>query len=67
MSIDHAAAARTDLLPYARLPGPPGVPLLGNALQVKPEQFHQQLEAWAAQYGPRFRFRITHRKFMAIT
>ena len=33
--------------PYLDVPGPKGLPLLGNAHQIKPESFHRQLEGWA--------------------
>jgi hypothetical protein len=29
------------------MPGPKGWPVLGNLPQIKPEQFHRQLGAWA--------------------
>jgi cytochrome P450 len=52
-------------LPIARtprrvqdLPAPKGIPLLGNALQIKPLQLHRQLEDWAAALGSPFRIRI---------
>jgi cytochrome P450 len=57
----------TASLPLSGLPGPRGWPVLGNALQIKPEAFHRQLEAWAQQYGGKFRFRIASRQFLAIT
>jgi cytochrome P450 len=41
--------------------------VLGNALQIKTEAFHQQLEAWGRQYGDKFAFRIASRHFLAIT
>ncbi|HSW18706.1 MAG TPA: cytochrome P450 [Ramlibacter sp.] len=62
-----AASAVLATSRYDALRGPPRMPVLGNALQIKPEIFHQQLEEWARVYGPRFRFQITSRKFMAIT
>jgi cytochrome P450 len=40
------------------LPGPPGWPLLGNSLQVRPHRIHLDVEAWARQYGPLFRMRL---------
>lgn len=40
----------------ADLPGPRGLPLLGNALQLKPHDLHQTLEDWAHAHGPMFRF-----------
>jgi cytochrome P450/nitrite reductase/ring-hydroxylating ferredoxin subunit len=40
------------------LPGPPRLPLLGNALTLKIDQLHLQLEAWGRQYGTPYRFAI---------
>jgi cytochrome P450 len=37
------------------LPGPPSLPLVGNALQVDRELIHQNVEQWARRYGPLFR------------
>ena len=39
----------------ADLPAPPGLPLLGNLLQLKPEEFHNQLEHWAGKLGTPYR------------
>lgn len=46
------------------LPGPRGLPLLGNALQVQPERFHQQMDDWLRKYGDPFTFTIGSRQFM---
>ena len=48
------------------LPGPKGVPLFGNALQFKPELLHQQLEAWAREYGPFYKMRLGPRRLMVV-
>lgn len=48
------------------LPGPPGVPLLGNLLQVKPARMHLQVEQWSRQYGPLFQFRLARRRFVVV-
>jgi hypothetical protein len=40
------------------LPGPGGLPLIGNALQARGESLHQTLEHWSREYGTSFRFRI---------
>ena len=42
----------------ADLPGPKGIPLLGNALQIAPERFHLQLEQWARDFGPYYRLKL---------
>nr|WP_315252321.1 cytochrome P450 [uncultured Duganella sp.] len=38
-----------------QLPGPRPWPLAGNLPQVRPLRIHQDVEAWARQYGPLFR------------
>ena len=40
----------------ADLPGPAGLPGLGNALQLRPERLHLMIERWGRRYGPVFRF-----------
>lgn len=40
------------------LPGPRGVPILGNALQLDLDQLHTVFERWAAQYGSMYTFRL---------
>src|SRR5262245_15546827 len=37
------------------LPGPRGLPLLGNALQVDRLRVHEIMEGWGREYGPFFR------------
>lgn len=48
------------------LPGPRGLPLLGNALDLKADRVHRVFEAWARDYGPVFRFRIGPRTLVGI-
>ncbi len=48
------------------LPGPPGLPLLGSALQIDSPRLHQQLEAWCEQYGPLYRLRIGRRPLLVV-
>lgn len=51
----------------ADLPGPKGLPVIGNALQVKRQYLiHQQLEKWRQEYGPYYRFRIGGRKLLVV-
>ncbi len=43
---------------FADLPGPRGVPVFGNLLQIKTLQLHLQLEQWCRAFGPVFRLRL---------
>jgi len=42
----------------ASLPGPAGLPVLGNMFQIKLPQLHRQLEQWADQFGPFFKVKL---------
>ena len=55
--IDTTTATRSLRQP-ADLPGPRGIPVFGNALQIKPQHFHRQLEQWARTYGSTYRLRL---------
>jgi hypothetical protein len=43
---------------YADIPGPRGLPVLGNALQLRPARLHRQFEALCRQYGPLVRLNL---------
>jgi cytochrome P450 len=65
------AEALTPLQPAALreiddLPGPRGLPLIGNMLQIDKPHIHQQLEGWARRYGPFFRFRLGRQRLLVI-
>jgi len=49
------------------LPGPRGLPLLGNALQIDRARLHQIAEQWAREYGEMFRFRVATREFVVVS
>lgn len=49
------------------LPGPEGLPLLGNMLQLDLKQLHTILERWAATYGSLYTFNIAHKPVVAIS
>ena len=44
------------------LPGPNGLPLLGNALQLPSDRLHRVLEGWAAQHGDLYTIRMGPRR-----
>jgi cytochrome P450 len=50
----------------AELPGPRGLPILGNLLQVETSRLHLIAEAWSREYGEQFRFRIGPRQFVVL-
>lgn len=57
------AAVPTD---PAALPGPRGLPLLGNVLGLRPTRAHLILEAWAREYGPFFTFKLGPRRIVGV-
>ena len=48
------------------LPGPRGLPLLGNALQIDTTRLHLIAEKWSRTYGDYFRFRIGPRQIVVL-
>ena len=50
----------------AELPGPSGLPVVGNAHQVRLAALHQDLERWQREYGDFYRFRIWSREFVVV-
>ncbi len=48
------------------LPGPTGLPLLGN-VGIDTAHFHQKLEEWAREYGPVYRMRLMDRRFIVTS
>jgi len=51
----------------ASLAGPKGIPFLGNLLQIDLLKLHTIMEAWAAEYGEIFKFRLANRTIVAIS
>ncbi len=51
---------------YDQLPGPRGVPVFGNLLQIDSTRMHQQLEAWCEAYGPVFKLRLGRRRVVVV-
>jgi cytochrome P450 len=49
------------------LPGPRGVPLFGNALQINSASLHLTAEKWSRTYGEVFRFRIGPRQLVVLS
>lgn len=49
------------------LPGPRGLPVLGNALQIDSGSLHLTAERWSRTYGEAFRFRIGPRQLVVLS
>lgn len=68
MGGEPMATASGTLRQVRDLPGPRGLPLLGNVRQLRPmENLHLRLESWALEFGPMYRFRIGRRDIAVIT
>lgn len=48
------------------LPGPRGLPILGNSLQIDPSRLHLVAEEWGRKYGDYFRCHIGGRDLLVI-
>lgn len=49
------------------LPGPTGLPLFGNSLQIDRDRMHLQAEAWAQQYGEAYQMSLGRRRFLVLS
>jgi hypothetical protein len=50
-----------------QLPGPKGLPILGNLLQIDLQKLHSILEAWAAIYGDIYQFKLVNKTVVVIS
>ncbi|KAJ3142552.1 hypothetical protein HK101_003295, partial [Irineochytrium annulatum] len=62
-AVAHASARRK----YKQLPGPRGIPILGNLLQVDTSRQHVQFLDFHKKYGPMFRLNIGDVKIVVIS
>ena len=49
------------------LPGPKGLPLLGNLLQLDLKQLHRVLERWSDEFGTLYKFKLGQRPVLVVT
>jgi cytochrome P450/nitrite reductase/ring-hydroxylating ferredoxin subunit len=48
------------------LPGPKGLPVIGNLLQMDVQRFHLVQEQWAAEYGPLYLYRLGPNRILGV-
>ena len=48
------------------LPGPRGLPILGNLLQIESHRLHLQLEDWCREFGPYYKIRLGPRRVVVV-
>ena len=48
------------------LPGPRGLPILGNSLEIDPSRLHLIAEEWSRKYGDYFRVRLGGRELFVV-
>lgn len=61
-----AAPPAGALRQFDDLPGPRGVPVFGNLLQIDSTRVHQQVEAWCEEFGPVFKLRLGKRRIVVV-
>jgi cytochrome P450 len=65
-ALDTPDAPPHALRRFAELPGPRSLPVVGNALQIRKLDMHNQLEGWSRQYGGAFRMNIGRRDMLVL-
>src|SRR5688500_11792167 len=61
-----AAIGSRRIRAISELPGPRGLPLLGNLLQLETNRWHTILNTWADEFGPMYRYRVLNRDAVVI-
>lgn len=67
MTTNQTAVASPMLRCLTDLPGPKGLPLIGNALQIESHLFHQKLEQWSREFGAYFVVKLGPRRLLIIS
>jgi cytochrome P450/nitrite reductase/ring-hydroxylating ferredoxin subunit len=67
LSSQAQAPAQVKLRRIDDLPGPRGLPILGNALQLDLPRLHEVAEEWAALHGPLFVIRMGKQRTVVVS
>jgi cytochrome P450 len=66
MTQELTSRAQGSLRALADVPGPRGLPVLGNLLEIDTARIHLALEAFYRQYGPMFSFRLGPERCLGV-
>ena len=67
MTITASSPSATRALrTFEDLPGPRGVPVFGNLLQVEASRIHLQMERWCEVFGPVYKLRLGKRRVIVV-
>lgn len=58
--------AHAALRSFDDLPGPRGIPVFGNALQIDTARAHLQFDQWCREYGAIYKLRLGKRKVVVV-
>jgi cytochrome P450 len=59
--------ASEEIIDMKHLPGPPGIPILGNLLQFSAVKLHRIIENWSNQFGSIFKISLGSHPVLVIT
>ena len=66
-ALKAATPATAETRSLDSLPGPKGLPLVGNLHQMDPTKVHRTFEAWAEQYGPVYKLQMGPQRAVAVS
>jgi cytochrome P450 len=66
LPVHETKTAVTTMRTLDDLPGPRGLPVLGNALDIEPDQLHRIVSGWAEHFGPMYVFKVATTRILTV-